>query len=67
MTRYQKIIKTIDPVLNARWVEGFMRLQYKTLDHLSKADFEREVNLYKEEFRIEDAELLEENARSYGL
>jgi len=67
MTYYQQIIQSIDSTYDSRWIEGFMRLQYGTLSHLSKADFQREVALFKSEFTPEDADLWESNAQSYGL
>jgi hypothetical protein len=50
-----------------RHIEGFMRLQYSTLDHLSRDDFKREVEiniLCIDEGGTEQAETL---AKSYGL
>ncbi|MGA1739012.1 MAG: hypothetical protein ACO4AM_07010, partial [Candidatus Nanopelagicaceae bacterium] len=67
MNLYQQIINRIDPTLNPRWVEGFIRLQYGTLDHLSTTDFEREIDLFRGEFQQEDEQTWEDNARSYGL
>jgi hypothetical protein len=44
---YQHIINEIDPTVNAREIEAFMRSQYGTLDHLSRDDFRREIRLAK--------------------
>ena len=38
-----EISKIVGPDVDARHVEAFMRLQYGTLDHLSKATFKREA------------------------
>lgn len=65
MSGYQKLIAEIDPRVNARAVEAFMRLEYGTLNHLSREQFEREVALFKAA-RMSDAEQ-EALARSYGL
>ena len=67
MNPYQQIINRIDPTLNPRWDEGFIRLQYGTLDHLSVTDFEREIDLFRGELQQEDEQTWEDNARSYGL
>jgi len=67
---YQKIISQIDPSVNARLVEGYIRLGHSTLDHLSKNDFATEINLYKEETKYAtktDWDMLEDNAKSFGL
>ena len=65
---YQQLIRDLDPTVNPRWVEGFMRLQYGTLNHLDKSDFKREIRLFKEAQRegLND-DLWESNAKSYGL
>jgi hypothetical protein len=44
---YQRIINEIDPTVNAREIEAFMRSQYGTLDHLNRDDFRREIRLAK--------------------
>ena len=66
---YQAVIKEIDSTVNPRWVEGFMRLQYSTLGHLDRADFAREIKLFKQTQKEEGSsdELWESNAKSYGL
>ena len=45
LTYAQKVIRGIDPAVNPVGVEEFMRLHRGTLDHLSHADFVREVRL----------------------
>lgn len=42
---YQKLIHDIDPAVNAAGVEGHMRNQYWTLDHLGREDFRVEIAL----------------------
>lgn len=44
-----------------------MRLQYSTLDHLSRDDFKREVALCKQCINEMGREAAERNAKSYGL
>jgi hypothetical protein len=67
MTRYQATIQSIDPTVNARHVEGFMRLQYGTLDHLSRARFVNEIKMFKAEYTPANEIDWERNAKSYGL
>ncbi len=66
---YQKLIEELDPTVNSRWVEGFMRLQYGTLGHLDRLDFKREIKLFKETQKLEGSsgDLWESTAKSYGL
>lgn len=64
---YAARIRTIDKTHDPRHIEGFMRLQYSTLDHLDKATFRREVQIAAaciDEGGVEGAEQL---AQSYGL
>ena len=44
---YHRIIQSIDDSVNAAGIESAMRLQYGTLDHLSRSDFAREIALLK--------------------
>ena len=70
MTVYQNIINDINPNVNARWVEGFMRLQYGTLSHLDHATFRSEVKLFASmmtDMPKEEMKLWEINAKSFGL
>ena len=67
---YQKIIAQIDPTVDARLVEGYIRLGHSTLNHLSRSDFAKEIDLYKQETKFaqqEDWDMLEDNAKSFGL
>jgi len=45
---YARSIRQIDESVNAVGVEAFMRIQYGTLDHLSRNDFAREIELAKQ-------------------
>ena len=67
---YQKIIEQIDHTVDARLVEGYIRLGHSTLSHLSISDFVKEIELYKQETKFaqqEDWDMLEDNAKSFGL
>lgn len=64
---YQKSIQRLDPNVNPRLVEGFMRLQYGTLDHLTTNDFKREIELFKIALLRDGEEVWERNAESYGI
>ena len=65
---YQKLIKEIckslSIIADPRHIEGFMRLQYGTLDHLSREEFVNECKLFNEAKEMGDWEA---NAKSYGL
>lgn len=54
--------RSIDP----RHIEGFIRLKYSTLDHLSSDDFRADLRIAAD-CTIECVELAEDNARSFGL
>lgn len=70
---YQKIIREelakngyigkYDP----RHIEGYMRLQYSTLDHLSISDFRREIKICRQCIDVGGITAAEENAVSFGL
>jgi len=66
MTAYTKIIKE-NSNYNPRHIEGFIRLQYGTLDHLSREEFKQEIMIA--ETSIDNAGLKEseELAISFGL
>lgn len=49
-----------------RHVEAFIRLEYRTLDHLSRADFRRETAIALECIDL-DADAAERLAQSFGL
>lgn len=57
------IAQGVDP----RHVEGYMRLQYSTLSHLSRSEFAREVRISVACIREGGTEAAERNAQSFGL
>ena len=61
----QRIIARIDPLVHAPGVEASMRLQYSTLDHLSRAAFVHEIALARDCERA-DPGYLRRAATSYG-
>jgi len=65
---YQEIIKKVCADLSIkedpRHIEGFMRLQHGTLDHLTAPQFANECKLFSE---VKDQNDWEENAKSFGL
>jgi hypothetical protein len=64
---YQVLINQIDPTVNARYVEAYMRLQYGTLDNLSREQFVREVALCKQCIAATHPDQNEALAKSFGL
>lgn len=66
---YQNLIKEMlntrdyDP----RHIEALMRLQYSTLDHLTRDDFRREVALCAQCIDAMGKSAAEWNAKRYGL
>ena len=50
----------------ARLVEGYMRLENRTLDHLSRAKFRSEAKICLV-CVLEDVEAADANAKSFGL
>lgn len=70
MTYFQKQIieKGFVPAgVDARHLEGFIRLQYATLDHLDWRTIRREVKLSIACIREGGLDAAERNARSFGL
>ena len=66
---YQKLIREL---LNGadyepRHIEALMRLQYSTLDHLTRDDFRREVRLCTQCIDEMGKDGAEKNAKSMGL
>ena len=45
--QYQQLIQELDSTVNPAGVEAAMRLQYGTLDHLSKEAFKQEIGIAK--------------------
>ena len=69
-TYYQKslIDKGLIPDgIDARHVEGYMRLQYGTLNHLGWPEIRREVKIAIACIREEGYGIAESNAQSFGL
>ena len=70
MSMYQKVLSetlSVSPE-RALLVEGYLRLQYGTLDHLSMEDFRREYTSGGISRSIdEDPALAADLAKSYGL
>ena len=67
MTLDQKTIAELDPTVNPRWVEGFMRLQYGNLNNLDLQVYKEEIKLFKL-CQIDDPNHdWESNAKSFGL
>jgi len=65
---YQKLIAELaGPGYDPRHIEAYMRIQYGTLDHLSRDDFKREVVICKQCTGAAGAEQAERCAKSFGL
>lgn len=47
MSNYSKLIERLDPSVNGRHVEAFMRLEYGTLDHFAEDKFKEEIQTFK--------------------
>ena len=67
MTLDQKTIAELDPTVNPRWVEGFMRLQYHNLNNLDLQVYKDEIKLFKECVADDPNMDWESNAKSFGL
>lgn len=69
-TYFQKSIvaKGLVPAgVDPRHLEGFIRLQYSTLGHLSWADIKREIKIALGCIKEGGVEMAERNAISFGL
>lgn len=64
---YAERIKKLAPQYDPRHIEGYMRLQYSTLDHLDSRTFAKEVKLCAMCVDEGGVEAAERNAKSYGL
>jgi len=66
---YQNLIREMLGTDNydPRHIEALMRLQYSTLDHLTRDDFRREIALCKQCIDEMGRDTAERAARSYGL
>ena len=67
MTSYADRIRTLAPGHDPRHIEGYMLLQYATLDHLDAATFAREVEIAAGCVEVGGVDMAERNARTYGL
>lgn len=67
MTSYADRIKALAPGYDPRHIEGYMRLQFSTLDHLDAETFAREVEIAAGCIEVGGVEMAERNARTYGL
>lgn len=56
-SHYAQTIREMDESVNAVGVEAFMRIQYGTLDHLSRDDFAREIGLARQAEALEPGAL----------
>ena len=65
MSAYAKTIGKVDPTVNPIGVEASMRLQYGTLDHLSRGVFHEEIELAKACER-EEPDFMRSTACSFG-
>ncbi len=64
---YSDRIRTFAGGHDPRHIEGYMRLQYSSLDGLDAATFAREVMIARECVDAEGVEVAERNAKSFGL
>lgn len=67
MSYYINVIKKIDPVINARWAEAWIRLEHGTLDSLSQEDFKQEVLIARNCILQAGEEASEKLAISFGI
>lgn len=69
MTYYQQAIAKMKSAqgFDPRHIEGYMRLQYSTLSHLSRSTFAREVRLCVACIKEGGVDAAERNAKSFGL
>jgi hypothetical protein len=70
MTYFQRSIvekKLVPQGTDPRHLEGFIRLQYSTLDHLDWPTIKREVKLGVACIKEGGVEAAERNAQSFGL
>lgn len=63
----QQILDALGLTADPRHVEAYMRLEYGTLDHLSRADFRREAKVCVQCIREGGTDAAESLAASYAL
>ena len=66
LSPYANTIASIDPDVNPVGVEASMRLQYGTLDHLSRDTFAQEIEIAKG-CEAEEPGFMRSTAESYGM
>ena len=64
---YADRIRALEPHYDPRHIEGYMRLQYSTLDHLDADTFAHEVDIAVGCIQEGGTEAAERNAQSFGL
>jgi hypothetical protein len=62
-----QLIQSIDPTVNPRHVLAFILEEHGVTDHLSKDQIQREVELYKEEWKPDSDTVWEAVADSLHL
>lgn len=67
MSYYAETFKKLQPDFDPRHIEGFVRLEYSTLDHLPLSTLRREAKIAADCIREGGVEMAEANARSFGL
>jgi len=67
MNYYINLVNEIDPNVNARHLLGFILIKHDILSSLPISTFHSEIKAFKAEWRPCDADLWEENAKSFGL
>lgn len=64
---YADLIRELSPACDPRHVEAFMRLEYGTLDHLSREAFTRQVRIAEGCILEAGTRAAEDLCRSYGM
>lgn len=64
---YAAICHEMQPAYDPRHIEAFIRTQYGTLDHLTRADFRREARIAARCIDEAGKDFAEQVAQSYGL
>lgn len=67
MTPYTEMFRKMAPNHDPRHIEAYIRLQYSTLDHLSKECMRREVAIAKDCVEVGGVSAAEACALSFGL
>lgn len=67
MSQYAAIFKELQPNYDPRHIEGYVRLQYHTLNHLPRATLKREAAIAAACIDEAGLEVAERNAKSFGL